>query len=117
VAPEAAAAWWASSRAALLVTVGPATGVREWPAGEEHPADIDSGPIVAGMGAAATGFGIGASRAIGDDATHRALLRTEQLGRLVARADGALATARDSALAVAISENQRTLRSWDAPTP
>lgn len=112
VAPDEAGRLWTATRTALVIHVGPATGVREWPHGKDHPGDIDSGPIVAGIGASATGFAIGASRAVGDLDTHRALLGTEQLGRAMAATDDRLARARDSSLAVAISASQESLRDW-----
>ncbi|MEL7370431.1 MAG: hypothetical protein AAFN74_16045 [Myxococcota bacterium] len=51
-------------------------GFREWPPGVDRPADIDSGPIVMGVGVAATAFAIAASRAVGDTDRHQRLVRT-----------------------------------------
>jgi hypothetical protein len=45
----------------------------EWPDGLEREADGDSGAIVMGVGLAATGFGVAAARATGDEARARAL--------------------------------------------
>ena len=42
---------------------------REYPHGFEKSGDIDSGPIIWGAGAAATGIGLGASLANGDRET------------------------------------------------
>lgn len=65
--PTLAAQWWVPYRAQYLVDRGVLVGFREWPPGVERRADIDSGPIVEGVGAAATAFGIGAARAMGDE--------------------------------------------------
>ncbi|MBN2164140.1 MAG: hypothetical protein JXR25_05385 [Pontiellaceae bacterium] len=48
---------------------GYAYGFSEWPQGRSHPAggDIDSGPVLFGIGGTASGLGIGAARAIGDN--------------------------------------------------
>ncbi|MEM7676803.1 MAG: hypothetical protein AAF449_12440 [Myxococcota bacterium] len=51
-------------------------GFREWPMGVDRPADIDSGPIVMGVGVAATAFAIAASQAVGDIDRHQRLVRT-----------------------------------------
>ncbi len=42
-------------------------GFREWPPGHNAPGDVDSGPILAGIGMSASGLGISAARAGGDD--------------------------------------------------
>ena len=49
------------------------TGFREWPVGVDRAADVDSGPIVSGIGAAASALGIAAARAMGDDALAKRL--------------------------------------------
>lgn len=51
-------------------------GFREWPRGIDRAPDLDSGPIVMGVGVAATAFAIGASRAVGDRGRHNRLVRT-----------------------------------------
>jgi hypothetical protein len=43
-----------------------AAGFAEWPEGKEHFADLDSGPILMGIGSAASALGMGAARAAGD---------------------------------------------------
>ena len=45
-------------------------GFREFPPGVDGPQDIDSGPLLGEIGLAATGNGIAAVRAAGDDARH-----------------------------------------------
>ncbi len=48
--------------------------VREYPLGQQGPADIDSGQLVMGFGPSASGFGIAAAAVMGDVATTRQLL-------------------------------------------
>ena len=50
--------------------------VREYPRGSNGNGDIDSGPIIFGLGVSSTGFLIGASRQNQDRATYLALART-----------------------------------------
>jgi hypothetical protein len=59
-------------------------GFREWPLGTAGTMDIDSGPILFDIGAAASGFGLGATRFAADAAAHRALLATLDQMRLTA---------------------------------
>ncbi|HEU4536929.1 MAG TPA: hypothetical protein VFS00_22560, partial [Polyangiaceae bacterium] len=63
-------------RQAFWSGAGPLGGFREWPPGVERAADVDSGPIVLGVGAAATAIGIGAARLVGSHDDARALLAT-----------------------------------------
>lgn len=63
-----AATWWAAYRQHFLTPLGPSVGFREWPRGVERRADVDSGPIVFGIGAAASALGISAAKSQGDDA-------------------------------------------------
>lgn len=74
--PDAARARYAAFTDALWADVLGLRGFRERPAGEEQPADVDSGPIVLGIGGAATVFGLGAARICGDD-LREALLEAE----------------------------------------
>lgn len=55
-----------------------ATGFAEWPDGRSDIADIDSGPVIMGLGTAATGLGIAATRAA-DDAVRWRTLESELL--------------------------------------
>jgi hypothetical protein len=66
--PALAKSWWTAYRRHFLTRVAGVPGFREWPQGVERPADSDSGPIVDGVGAAASAFGIAAARAQGDAA-------------------------------------------------
>ena len=98
VDPVYAHSIWDGLQRWMFVVVGPAAGVREWPLGEDRPADIDSGPIVLGVGAAATAFAIGTAHAMDDSVRTAQLEGTEWLVRQQGH------PAADSALAVAISE-------------
>lgn len=64
--PELAAKWWDSYREHFLVQLGAVVGFREWPRGVERKGDVDSGPIIFGIGTAASAFGIAAAKAQGD---------------------------------------------------
>lgn len=66
--PQLAAQWWEKYREHFLVRVGAVAGFREWPRGVERKGDVDSGPIIAGIGTAASAFGIAAAKAQGDAA-------------------------------------------------
>jgi hypothetical protein len=80
--PAFAAEIYAGGRRALYQDLGFAGAMREYPPGREGRGDVDSGPVVAGLGVSATGFAIGAARAAGDDATAAALGRlADMVGR------------------------------------
>lgn len=64
--PELAATWWDAYREHFLVRIGGVVGFREWPRGVERKSDVDSGPIILGIGTAASAFGIAAAKAQGD---------------------------------------------------
>ena len=63
---DLAATWWKAYRAHFLVRIGGVVGFREWPRGVERKGDVDSGPIVLGIGTAASAFAIAAAKAQGD---------------------------------------------------
>lgn len=65
---ELAATWWRAYQTHFLTRLGPTVGFREWPRGVERKADIDSGPIVLGVGAAASALAISAAKSQGDGA-------------------------------------------------
>lgn len=73
------ASMYTSGRDHLFTEMGPLSAMREYPRGISGNGDIDSGPIVAGMGVSATGFAIGAARAAGDVATAEKLEATARL--------------------------------------
>lgn len=102
VDPALARRWWAAYKAHYLVDRGLLVGFREWPPGIERRADVDSGPIVEGVGAAATAFGLQAARAMGDDGLAVRLEATATLVGAVAQRFPGLAKVAHSALAEAV---------------
>lgn len=64
--PALAASWWEPYRAHFLVRTSGVVGFREWPRGVARPADVDSGPIILGIGTAASAFAIAAAKSQGD---------------------------------------------------
>ena len=101
-APAAARDLWARYAQRYEVDALWFAGFREWPPGVKRPADHDSGPIVMGIGVAATAFAIGASRAVGDTSRHNKLRRTMsavyQAGGEAAQREGRTVLARAIAL-------------------
>lgn len=74
VDPARATAWWKTYRAQYLVRLPlGVVGFREWPPGVDRGGDMDSGPIVLGIGASASALGISAARAQGDEALAKEL--------------------------------------------
>ena len=63
---ELAAKWWDGYREHFLVRIGGVVGFREWPRGVERKGDVDSGPIILGIGKAASAFAIAAAKVQGD---------------------------------------------------
>lgn len=107
--PASASDLYDKYRALYWVELGPLAGFREWPPGIERPADVDSGPIVMGVGTAATAFGMGAARLAGQFDDAEALLAAARMGGLDER------TAKktpSSWLERAISLFSRTARTW-----
>jgi hypothetical protein len=66
-----AARWYANYKAHFADSVMRQPGFREWPRGVSLKADIDSGPIIFGIGAAASAFGIIAAKSQGDPLGNR----------------------------------------------
>jgi hypothetical protein len=102
VDPALAGRWWQLYREAYFVDGALVVGLREWPPGADLPEDADSGPIVVGVGAAATAFGQAAARAVGDETTARRLAATSVLVGRIAQLNRSLARAQRSTLAQAI---------------
>lgn len=98
VDPVLAASWWAPYREQFLVRLGPVVGFREWPRGVERKADVDSGPILFGVGTAASALAVSAARSQGDLALATQLEANQQ----TALASGAGGAAAKSVLAEAI---------------
>ena len=87
--PEAGAALYRSARDALYVPMGPVAAMREYRRGVTGKVDVDSGPVVAGLGVSATGFAIGAALAARDLDTALRLSSTATLFGVPVDADGA----------------------------
>jgi hypothetical protein len=103
VDPALSHRWWVAYRAHFLIRPGPFVGFREWPEGVLTGADVDSGPIIMGVGAAASAFGIAAARAQGDG-----LLAEElEVGADLVLSTGAGGPAAHSVLAEAIRVEAR----------
>jgi hypothetical protein len=82
--------WWTAYRSRYLVERAGLVGFREWPPGRDRGMDGDSGPIVGGVGAAATGLGIAAARVMGDEDLAARIERTAAVvGTLAAGLPGA----------------------------
>ncbi len=94
--------WWLAYKAHYLVDRVMLVGFREWPPGVNRGADVDSGPIVQGVGAAATAFAIAAARAMDDDALAVRLEATAAIIGAAATLDATAKKASTSTLASAI---------------
>lgn len=51
-------------------------GFREWPPDESHGMNVNSGPILFGLGMAATGLGVGAARIFEDEPMYTGIMRS-----------------------------------------
>lgn len=103
VSPVTARMLWGRANAAGFIgKVGPLTALREWPPKIDRPADVDSGPIVNGFGAAATAFGRAAARAIGSEQA-AALDRTVVFGHQLSKSTPGMSSTAQSSLSIAIS--------------
>ncbi|MBN2575736.1 MAG: hypothetical protein JXP73_14315 [Deltaproteobacteria bacterium] len=102
VDPALASQWWHRFKAHYLVDGLAGVGFREWPPGRDRAADADSGPIVAGVGAAATALAIAAARVMGERPLAARLLATASLVERSAQSGSAMARANDTVLASAI---------------
>jgi len=73
--PDQARAWAAADNRRFWQESTWMSGYREYDKSDASPTgmDVDSGPIVAGLGASASAFGIGAARSLGDSARARVL--------------------------------------------
>jgi hypothetical protein len=67
---ELSSTWYNNYKKHFSDSVVGQKGFREWPRGVNVKADIDSGPIVFGIGAAASAFGIGAAKSQCDPLGH-----------------------------------------------
>lgn len=74
VDPTRTATWWKTYKKGYFVTLPlGVVGFREWPPGVDGASDTDSGPIVFGIGAAASALAISAAKAQGDGSLARQL--------------------------------------------
>ena len=80
-APQEAKILWQSYKQVFKVDAVVAAGFREWPPGVKRKADIDSGPIFFGVGSAASGIALAASKVIDDQSTYRKLFITSMFAK------------------------------------
>jgi hypothetical protein len=100
--PARARRYWEAFKRHYLVERVALVGFREWPPGFDGQSDSDSGPIVHGVGAAATAFAIPAARAMGDRVLAARLRATAAVVERAARFSPALARVAHGTLADAI---------------
>lgn len=86
--PQFAASQYAVYRQQFFKTTLGFIGIREYPLGQGRRADIDSGPIFLEVGAAATGFGIAATKAMADDDNFESIVRLSEIIGLPAQRRG-----------------------------
>lgn len=77
--PALARDLYVGGRDVLYQPLGFASAMREYLPDVDGRVDIDSGPIIAGLGVSSTGFAIGAARASGDLATAAELTRLAEI--------------------------------------
>lgn len=75
-APVEGRALWDRYVVASWVDVAGLGGLREWPDGVDAAWDVDSGPVIFGMGTGATGLGLAPARVYGDARVLAAIERT-----------------------------------------
>jgi hypothetical protein len=82
-APQTAEKLWIDILKSYKVEIPGFCGMREWPPGIDLPADDDSGPILYGIGTAASGLGLAAASVISDRGTFDQLHRSGSLVRML----------------------------------
>lgn len=87
--PDAASPWW-DALARQWDTVLGFGGVREYPVGAGGTGDVDSGPVILGLGVSASAFGLAAARRAGDAARFRSGFASAWLFGLPSEDGGAL---------------------------
>src|SRR5262249_44735314 len=111
--PRVAREQYTAAQAALGASILGVGGFREWPRGRDAGMDLDSGPVVFGIGMAATGLGLGAARLFRDEARCAVIRRTELMFGVPAPwPSGGLMTA--PLLGEAILFDGRAARPWFA---
>ena len=78
-APEFAEEHYSLAKRHFYRSLLGAGAVLEFPAGSIGPADVDSGPVIAGLGPSASGFAVGAAAIMKDQKTLEELLRSIRL--------------------------------------
>jgi hypothetical protein len=89
-AGRAAALPWSNAIARQWRTVLGFGGVREYPDGATGGADIDSGPVILGLGVSASAFALAVARRDGDAVRYRSIFASAWLFGLPAEQGGAL---------------------------
>lgn len=79
LAPEFAERQYTLYREQFFKTTWGFAGMREYPPGISRQADVDSGPIIMDVGAAATGIGIVAAKAMDDSTTFENILQLAEI--------------------------------------
>lgn len=116
VAPDIARTQYARYREHMSADVLGFGGFREWPAGRSRGMDADTGPILFGVGVAATGLGLGAAR-LWDDAERYATIRRSALTFGVPSWISSHGYVTAPVLGEAILFHGRTARPWFNPPP
>lgn len=88
--PDLASELFNAMRAKLATSVLGFGAMREYPHSEEGRGDIDSGPIILGLGYSATGFAIGGARICGDREIFHGLFASAYLAGAPVTKDGRL---------------------------
>jgi len=115
-APELARSQYERYRSTWFVHVLGITGAREWPPGRSGTMDSDTGPVLFGIGAAASGLGIAAAKANGDAANLTGMLRgVELFGLPVWNRRGKHYFLGRALLADELALWGKTIRVWDRP--
>ena len=90
VSPEFATDQYGRAREHLIRELFGFSAVREFPEGAEGQADIDSGPVIFGLGPSASGFAIPAAAVMQDVATAKSLLKASAVAGLPVLGSGEL---------------------------
>jgi hypothetical protein len=73
-APNLSRSQYEKYRSEWFIHLAGCTAIREWVPGREGQIDSDTGPVIGPLGLAATGFGIAAAKAQGDESNLRGML-------------------------------------------
>jgi hypothetical protein len=99
--PDAAGALWPALARQWDTVIG-FGGVREYPPGASGHGDVDSGPVLLGLGVSATAFGIASARRAGDEGRYRSAFASAWLFGLPDERGGALRWAAGGSLGGAL---------------